>query len=80
MDLIICNLNIFNLNICILVILRYHIFALILHIHISYFRGHDTLSLHGKTRSAIDEQTETGPKKTPPITHSNMRWRKKNQG
>ncbi len=47
--------------------------------HISYFRGHDTLPLHGKTRSAIDKQTETGPKKTPPITHSNVRWRKKDQ-
>ncbi len=46
-----------NLNICILVILRYHISVLVLHIHMSYFCGHDTLPLHGKTRSAIDEQT-----------------------
>jgi hypothetical protein len=51
-----------DLNICILVILRYHIFVLIFRIHKSYFDGHDTLPLHGKTHSAIDEQTETGPK------------------
>jgi hypothetical protein len=69
-----------KLNICILVILRYNISNLnILHIHISYFRGHDTLPLHGKTCSAIDEQTETGPKKTPSATHLNVRWRKKDQ-
>jgi hypothetical protein len=49
MDLNICILviskyNICNLNICILVILRYNISNLnILRIHISYFRGHDTL-------------------------------------
>jgi hypothetical protein len=85
MDLNICILmiskyNICKLNICILVILRYNISNLnILYIHISYFRGHDTLPLHGKTCSAIDEQTETGPKKTPPTTHSNVRWRKKDQ-
>jgi hypothetical protein len=30
--------------------------------------------------SAIDEQTETGPQKTPPATHSNVRWRKKIRG
>ncbi len=29
----------------------------ILCIHRSYFRVHDTLPLHGETRSAIDEQT-----------------------
>jgi hypothetical protein len=68
-----------DLNICILVILRYHIFVLALRIHKSYFHGHDTLPLHGETPSAIDEQTETGPKKTPPTTHSNVRWRKKDQ-
>jgi hypothetical protein len=55
------DLNICNLNIC-LVIPRYHIFVLVLRIHISHFRGHDTLPLHGKPCSAIDEQTETGPK------------------
>jgi hypothetical protein len=82
MDLNICILvisryNICSLNIYILVILRYNIFNLnILRIHISYLRGHDTLPLHGETRSAIDEQTETGPKKTPPTTHSNVNWRK----
>ncbi len=47
MDLNICILmiskyNICKLNICILVILRYNISSLnILHIHISYFCGHD---------------------------------------
>jgi hypothetical protein len=62
--LVISRYNICNLNICIFVILRYNIYNLnILCIHISYFRGHDTLPLHGKTHSAIDEQTETGPKK-----------------
>ncbi len=72
--------NIRKLNICILVILRDNISNLnILHIHISYFRGHNTLPLHGKTCSAIDEQTETRPKKTPPTTHSNVRWIKKDQ-
>ncbi len=85
MDLNVCILmiskyNICKMNICISVILRYNISNLnILHIHISYFRGHDTLPLHGKTCSAIDEQTETGPKKTPPTTHSNVRWRKKDK-
>ncbi len=70
----ICKLNIF------LVILRYNISNLnIFRIHISYFRGPNTLPLHGKTCSAIDEQTETGPKQTPPTTHSNVRWRKKDQ-
>ena len=54
--------------------------VLIFRIHKSYFHGHDTLPLHGKTCSAIDEQTETGPKKTPPTTHLNVRWRKKDQG
>jgi hypothetical protein len=85
MNLNICILtiskyNICKLNICILVILRYNISNLnILCIHISYFREHDTLPLYGKTCSAIDEQTETGPKKTPLTTHSNVRWRKKDQ-
>jgi hypothetical protein len=51
--------------------------VLVLHIHKNYFCGHNTLPLHGKTHSAIDEQTETGPKKTPPTTHLNVRWRKK---
>ena len=46
---------------------------------ISYFRGHDTLPFHGKTCSAIDEQTETGLEKTPPNTHLNVRWRKKDK-
>ena len=76
--LVVSRYNICNLNICILVMLRYNISNLnILHIHISYFCGHDTLPLHGKTCSAIDEQTESGTKKTPPTTHSNVRWRKK---
>ncbi len=85
MDLNICILmiskyNLCKLNICILVILRYNISNLnILCIHISYFRVHDTLPLHGETCSAIDEQTVTGPKKTPPTTQSNVRWRKKDQ-
>jgi hypothetical protein len=86
MDLNICILviskyNTCNLNICILVTLRYNISNLnILRIHISYFHGQDTLPLHGKTCSAIDEQTETGPKKTPPTTHSNVSWRKRIRG
>ena len=58
-----CKLNISNLN--------------ILRIHISYFHGHDTLPLHGKTHSAIDQQNETGPKKISPTTHLNVRWRKR---
>jgi hypothetical protein len=69
-----------DLNICILMISKYNISNLnFLCIHISYFCGHDTLPLHGETCSAIDEQTETGPKKTPPTTHLNVRWRKKDQ-
>ncbi len=60
--------------------LRYHIFVLILCIHISYFCGQDTLPLHGKTCSAIDEQAETGSRKTPPTTHLNVRWRKRIRG
>ncbi len=58
-----CNLKLCNLNICILVIVGYHIFVFVLRVHISNFRGHNTLPLHGKTQSAIDEQTETGPKR-----------------
>jgi hypothetical protein len=78
--LIIPKYNICKLNICILIILRYNVSNLnILCIHISYFRGHETLPLHSKTCSAIDEQPETGPKKSPPTTHSNVRWRKKDQ-
>ncbi len=68
-----------DLNIYILVILRYHIFRVILLIHKGYFHEHNTLPRHGETRSAIDEQIETGFKKTPPTTHSNVRWRKKVQ-
>ncbi len=60
--------------------LWYHIFVFVLCIHISYFHGHGALPLHGKTHSAIDEQTETGSRKTPPTTHSNVRWRKKIRG
>ncbi len=56
-----------------------YIYLNILRIHISYFCGHNTLPLHVKTCSAIDEQTETGPKKTSPTTHLNVRWRKKDQ-
>ncbi len=48
--------------------------------HKGYFHGHDTLPLHGKTPSAIDEQTETGPRKTLLTTHSNVRWRKRIRG
>jgi hypothetical protein len=54
--------------------------VLIFHIHKGYFHVHDTLPLHGKTCSAIDEQTETGSKKTPPRTHLNVRWRKRIRG
>jgi hypothetical protein len=68
-----------DLNTCTLVGLRCCILVLFLRIHISFFHGHDTLPLHGKTCSAIDEQTETGPKKTPPTTHLNAGWRKKDQ-
>jgi hypothetical protein len=79
--LMISKYNICKLNRCILVILRYNVSNLnILHIHISYFQGHDTLPLHGQTHSAIDEQTETGPKKTPTTTHLNVRWRKSIRG
>jgi hypothetical protein len=69
-----------DLNIYTLVGLRYHFFST--HPPYQYkvnFHGHDTLPLHGKTHSAIDEQAETGPKKTPPTTHLNVRWRKKDQ-
>jgi hypothetical protein len=84
MDLDTCILmmskyNTCKLNISILVILRYNISNLnILCIHI-ITHGHDTLPLHGETRFAMDEQTETGPKKTQHTTHSNVRWRKKDQ-
>jgi hypothetical protein len=30
--------------------------------------------------AAIDEQTENGSIKTPPTTHSNVRWRKRIRG
>jgi hypothetical protein len=68
------NVNSYNLWIHIIQI----IFSSI--VHKGYFHGHDTLPLHGETRSAIDEQTETGPRKTPPTTHSNVRWRKRIRG
>jgi hypothetical protein len=78
--LMISKYNICKLNICILMISKYNLSNLnILRIHVSYFRGHNNLHLHGETCSAIDEQTETGPQKTPPTTHSNVRWRKKDQ-
>jgi hypothetical protein len=54
--------------------------VLVLRIHRSYFHGHDTLPLRDETCSAIDEQTETGPRKTPPTNHSNVRWRKRIRG
>jgi hypothetical protein len=54
--LMVSKYNICKLNICILVILRYNTSNLnILCIHTSYFRGQNTLPLHGKTCSAIDE-------------------------
>ncbi len=37
--------------------------VIILHIRKGYFHGHNTLSLHGKTCAAMDEQTETGSKR-----------------
>jgi hypothetical protein len=49
-------------------------------VHKGYFHGHDTLLLHGKTLSAIDEQTENASRKNPPTTHSNVRWRKRIRG
>jgi hypothetical protein len=52
-----------DLNICTLVILKYHILVIILHVHKGYLHGQDTLPLHGETCSAIDEQTETGSKR-----------------
>jgi hypothetical protein len=54
--------------------------VLIPHVHKGCFHGHNTRPLHGKTRSAINEQIENGPKKTPPTTHLNVRWRKKIRG
>ncbi len=58
--------------------LRIHIIQIIFSsiIHKGYFHGHNTLPLHGKTRSAIDKQTVNGSRKTPPTTHLNVRWRK----
>ncbi len=49
-------------------------------VHKGYFHEHDTLPLHGKTCTAIDEQTENEFRKTPPTTHSNVRWRKRIRG
>ncbi len=51
------------MNICTLVILRYHIFVLILHIHKGYFPWHDTLPLHGKTCSAKVNKQKLDPKR-----------------
>ncbi len=58
--------------------LRIHIIQIMFSsiVHKGYFHGHNTLPLHGKTHSAIDEQTENGSRKTPPTTHLNVRWRK----
>jgi hypothetical protein len=53
---------------------------LILQIHKGYFHGHNSLPLHGKTCSAIDEQRENGFRKTPPTMHLNVRWRKRIRG
>ncbi len=52
-----------DLNICTLAIKGTIFLVLILQIHTGYFHGHNTLPLHGKTRFAIDEQTETGSKR-----------------
>jgi hypothetical protein len=57
-----------------------YFFVLILYTHKDYFYGHNTLPLHGKTCSAIDEQRENGSRKTSPMTHLNVRWRKKIRG
>ncbi len=51
-----------------------------LHCSYGYFHGHNILPFHGKTCSAIDEQTENGTRKTPPTTHRNVRWRKRIRG
>jgi hypothetical protein len=73
--------NICKLNICILVILRYNISnEYPLYPYKLFPMGTTLFLIHGETRSAIDEQTETGPKKTPPTTHSNVRWRKRIRG
>ncbi len=62
--------------------LRIHIIRIMFSsiVHKGYFHGHATLPLHGKTCSAIDEQTENGSRKTPPTTHLNVRWRKRIRG
>jgi hypothetical protein len=54
---------------------RIHIIQIIFSsiVHKDYFHGYNTLPLHGETRSAMDEQTENGSRKTPPTTHSNVR-------
>jgi hypothetical protein len=67
-------MNLYNLQIHIIRI----IFSSI--VHKGYFHGRNTLPLRGKTRSAIDEQTENRSRKTPPTTHLNVRWRKRIRG
>jgi hypothetical protein len=42
--------------------------------------GTTLFPLHGKTCSAIVEQTENGSRNTPPTTHLNVRWKKKIRG
>ncbi len=68
------NVNSYNLWILIIWIILSFI------VHKGYFHGQNTLPLHCKTCSAIDEQTENGSRKTPPTTHLNVRWRKMIRG
>ncbi len=66
-----------DLNIDTLMCLRYHILYVSIIAQKGFIHGHDTLSLHGKNHSAIDEQTETGSKRTPPTTCINCVVEKK---
>ncbi len=76
------HVNSYNLWICIFFefihVNSYNLWILIIQIifssilHKGYFHGHGTRPLHGRTCSAIDEQTENESRKTPPTT--NRMW------
>ncbi len=68
-----------DLNIDTLMCLRYHTLFVSSIVQKGFIHGHDTLPLHGKNHSAIDEQTETGSKRTPPTTHMNCEVEEKDQ-
>jgi hypothetical protein len=69
-----------DFNVDTLMGLRYHILYVSYIVQKGLIHGHETLPLHGKNLSAIDKQTETRSKRTPPTTHTNCDVEEKIRG